>query len=189
MSRLLRRTLPLLALLALARPARAELPGLRDELRHFGNLTLGLSTAGSGTAICGELSPWHRIGIQACGNGAGFLHQQDQPEIAHFLAKAGLGRWRLHKGELEARAGLGFAELQLGADEPGFDFDGVGAQGHSTSGPETAASLRGLWPMAAGFEVVAEVSGYLAWFRHAGTLVRPQARWQPSATFSLGVGF
>ncbi len=38
--------------------------------------------------VCGELSPFKRVGIEACGNGSGVLHQSDGPDVAHFRLRA-----------------------------------------------------------------------------------------------------
>ncbi len=136
-----------------------------------------------------EVAPAPQVGIEACGTGAGFLHHDPEPEIAHFRANWRLASLRSALGWLSPGLSFGFAELQIGEDGSGFDFSGSGDTGVETAGPEAGASLRSLTPVYGGFELISEVRVGLAYFPHAGELARPQAQVQPTGSFTLGFGF
>jgi hypothetical protein len=157
--------------------------------RNYGNLRVGASTSSRRPSLRLELSPLEMLSIEGCGTGSGFLHHEPEPEIAHFRSWLKLTSWKTEIGWLQPRIGAGFAELQVGEDGSGFSFSGVGPTGVETAGPEVGASLRLLVPLVGGTELVGEVGMSAAWFRYAPRLVRPQASFQPSASFSLGVGF
>ena len=164
------------------RAARAE---NRINLRVGGAST---DTTGVPT-ICMEVRAVARLSVEGCGTGSGFLHSQSGGEMAHFRAKwqvlgrvAGGGKLRLH-------GGLGFAELQLDADRPGFDFGSPRGSRIETAGPEGSLSLSWLRPMGAGWELIANTTGGLAWLPYAHELSAPQDRAQPFVSFELGVGW
>lgn len=159
-------------------------------LRHVGNLRIGSASglADGRPELCLELSPWQPIALEACGNGAGFLHREYRPELAHFRARWRLLQWTLPGATLEPQLGAGFAELQIGEDAPGFAFGRV-AGGTATAGPEAMAALRALWPVGGGFELLADLSGGAAWLPAAGQLAVAQSVFHPFASFSIGVGF
>jgi hypothetical protein len=164
------------------RAARAE---NRINLRVGGAST---DTTGVPT-ICMEVRAVARLSVEGCGTGSGFLHSQSGGEMAHFRAKwqvlgrvAGGGKLRLH-------GGVGFAELQLDADRPGFDFGSPRGSRIETAGPEGSLSLSWLRPMGAGWELIANTTGGLAWLPYADELAAPQDRAQPFVSFELGVGW
>lgn len=157
--------------------------------RNYVNLTMGGSTGTEGPVICAEVAPLAMLAVAACGNGSGVLYDRGSPEIAHFRATLTPVSWQLREVWFQPRLSLGIAEMQVGVDAAGFDFGGAGPTGMETAGPEAGAALRGLWPVYKGLEVVSELSLGLAYFSSARELVRPQSTWQPSATFTLGVGF
>lgn len=181
--------------------ARAQEPVLEDRAEEPAtgvtggenrvNLRLGgASTDTTGVpTICMEVRAVARLSIEGCGTGSGFLHDQSGGEMAHFRAKwqvlgrvAGGGALRLH-------GGLGFAELQLDADRPGFEFGTPRGDRIETAGPEGSLSLSWLRPMGAGWELIANATGGLAWLPHAHELVTPQERAQPFVSFEIGVGW
>jgi hypothetical protein len=157
--------------------------------RNYGNLRIGASTSSRRPTLCLELSPVDLLGVEACGNGSGFLHHEAEPELAHFRAHFKLTSWKTPLGWLQPRLSAGFAELQVGEDGSGFDFTGTGPTGVETAGPEVGASLRALFPVGLGVELVGELGLSAAYFRYAPELLRPQATLQPNASFTLGVGF
>lgn len=142
-------------------PARAEQAAATAESarevapRNYGNLRIGASTSSHRPTLCLELSPLELLSVEACGNGSGFLHHEEAPELAHFRAHFTLASWKTPLGWLQPRLSAGFAELQVGEDGSGFHFGGTGP-----SGVETAPRL-----------------------------LQPQAAFQPTASFTLGVGF
>ena len=103
--------------------------------------------------------------------------------------KASLTSWRTRFGWFQPRLSAGFAELQVGEDSSGFDFGGSGPTGVETAGPEAGASIRALLPISSGFEFVGELGFSAAYFSAAPQLIKPQARFQPSASLTFGVGF
>jgi hypothetical protein len=160
-----------------------------DAPRNYGNFRVGASLSARRPTLCLELSPLDRISVEGCGTGSGFLHQDPEPEIAHFRAHFRLTSWKAPIGWLQPRLSAGFAELQVGEDSSGFHFNGTGPTGVETAGPEVGASLRALLPVYSGLELVGELGLNVAWFRHAPQLLRPQSAWQPGASLSFGVGF
>ncbi len=164
---------------------------LGAPVRSYANFRLGASsTTGSGRpSMCLELGPLAWLSVDACGTGSGFLHHEDSPEVAHFLAKVRVAKLRARGAILEPHLNVGFAELQVGEDSPGFDFRGTGPDEVETAGAEFGTSLRLLSPLGRRLEMVGELSVSLAYLPHAPELARPQDAWQPMAAVSAGVGF
>ena len=161
-----------------------------ERPRHLANLRLGASTAGGERPeVCMELSPLPFLAVEGCGSGAGFLHQDTSPEMAHFRAKGRLASWKMQGMWLEPQVSAGFAELQLGKDESGFHFSSAGPSGVATAGPEVGASLRVLLPLANGVELVGDAQLNAAWMAHAPELQEPKRAFQPSASVTMGVGW
>lgn len=157
--------------------------------RDFVNLRLGASTGSRRMEMCLEVSPLEAWSLEACGTGSEILHHENSPELAHFRGKYSLTNWKTEIGWLQPRVGLGFTELQLGQDDPGFQFLGVGPRGVETAGPEASFGIRGLHPLLGGFELVGELSFSMAWLRYAPLLATPQAEFQPAVSLTLGGGF
>jgi len=161
-------------------------PTSRVEFR----LGAAQDAVGAGVEMCLQVSPIKRLAIESCGTAAGFLFAHaDRPDLAHFRVRlfgrtfAGLGGW------LEPVVHLGFAELEIGEDAPGFVFNGVGANGNETAGPEAGMALRWRRKLAGAFAWQAELNGNLAYFAYADRLVSPQPIWLPSLSLTVGVGW
>lgn len=157
--------------------------------RTFLDLRLGATSTETWTQVCAAGYPLEMLALEACGNGSGFLHQEPAPEIAHFRGKVRLLQQRLGPVYLEPWLGLGFAELQVGADAPGFDFFGTGPTDVETAGAEAGGALRAVLPLGAGFEVIGNVDLSLAYFPRAPDLVRPMSPWQPTLSADVGIGW
>jgi hypothetical protein len=157
--------------------------------RNWVNLRVGAGTSSGKMVLCGEVEPLERLSLEACGTGSELLHQEHPREISHYRMKYRLASWKTEIGWLQPRVGLGFAELQVGEDDVGFDFGGVGPRGTSTSGPEASFGLRALYPLGAGIELVGELNLGAAWFRFAPDLTTPLSAFQPTAAVSFGVGW
>ncbi len=194
------RRLSLLVSLLLALPAAAqtEVAGeARAEAeppapaRNYANLRVGGSTGNSNNRpeICLELSPLEFLAVESCGTGSGLLHSDPLPEIMHLRGKLRLMSFELAWGTLQPLVAAGFAELQVGEDDTGFQFSGTNANRVSTSGPELGLGLRYLRPVSSGFELVGDLGFSMAWLPHAPELVRPADTLQPSVSLSVGVGF
>ncbi len=156
--------------------------------RHF-NLRVGASAVADyeRASICLEVAVWRKLTVEGCGNGSGFLHQGDGGELAHFRAKWGLWEDQVAKGTLVAQAGVGFAELQVGRDDPGFEFgDPTGA---SAAGAEGAFTMQYYAPVGSGFEFIASSAIGMAYIRGADKLPTAPSKNQPFASFELGIGW
>jgi hypothetical protein len=185
-------------LLALPARAQSEVAGeARAKVepsgppRHYGNLRVGASTANGNRRpeLCLELAPLEFLSIEGCGTGSGFLHRDPLPEVAHFRSKLRLMSFTTSLGIFQPLVSAGFAELQVGEDEAGFQFGGTDERRGSTAGPELGLGLRYLRPLSPDFELVGDLSLGMAWLKHAPELARPADTWLPSASVSIGVGF
>lgn len=179
---------------ATATSAQEAIPTMEtrvEEIRNYVNMRGGATTGSSNRRpeLCLEVSPIALLSVEACGTGSGFLHTDPEPEIAHFRAKATFFSKRLSFGVIDARGGLGFAELQIGEDGPGFDFGGTGPNRTETAGPEAGVFLRAMLPVAVGIELVAELSLGAAYFAHAPNLIQPMRPLQALAALNVGIGF
>lgn len=199
--------LSLALVLALAPPSLAS-PGAAargDELEHvvrdtapstgaepartYLSFRVGAATASPRPQLCLEVTPLELLGVEACGSGGGFLHNEPGTDISHFRGKVRLAAVDVEGAQLEPWLAAGFAELQVAGDVPGFDFNGTSAGAVSTAGPDVGASVRALLPLGGGFEIVGEAGVGIAFFSHARSLVIPQDPLQPQAQINLGVGF
>lgn len=167
----------------------ADAPGPASGWVQFRVGATTTAIDGARPNLCVELAAGGRLSVEGCGNGSGFLFADPQPELAHFRAKWRLGSWTLAGGMLEARAGAGFAELQVAADAPGFSFGRASDDGAATAGPEGSAFLRWSLPLGRGFEGLVEAAVAAAWLAGAPALVRPAGAFQPSALVTVGAGF
>lgn len=185
----------LAAQMAQAQPWEPVDDGSEDEevlerSKNRVNLRIGTaSTDDNGRpTICLEVRAVSRLSIEGCGTGTGFLHSEAGGELAHFRAKWAIYRRTVQRGALQTQLGLGLAELQLDADEPGFVLD-PDENGIEAIGPEASIAVQWLRPMGKGWELVLNTSAGLAWIPGAGDLVEPQDSLQPFVGFDVGVGF
>lgn len=161
--------------------------------RTYGNLRIGASSVDENghPELCGEVAPLAWISVEGCGTGAGMFHHDARKEMSHYRANVRVVSAPLDSGVawIEPRVGVGFSELQVGEDKPGFHFAGTGDRHVETAGPEISGDVRLLVPMRYGFELLADVTAGAAWFPHAPELLAPMGPVQPFLTFGLGVGF
>jgi len=192
------RPVALLALLfplsATAEPAvtrRLEPEAPREEVRNWGNLRVGGALgAGEGRPeLCGEFAPLAFLAVEACGTGAGILHDDPIDQAMHVRAKLRLLRFAAGEILLEPLVGAGLIELQLGEDDPGFRFGDTGPRGVETAGVEVMGGLRALFSLGAGFELIGELSGGVGYTPHAPELIRPMTRTPVFGALTVGVGF
>ena len=197
-------TLALLLVLATASPARGEpdrgesdrgepapaSEGSDDSSTNYVNLRVGDSTVGTDYAvICIEATPWWRLSIESCGTGAGLFRDLRTTDVAHFRAKWQVLARPLAHGSVRMRLGVGFAELEVADDDPGFRFGGVGDDAAETAGPEATASIQYLAPLGRGVEAIVNVTAGMAWLPHAPDLVVPQDEWLPFVGLEVGAGW
>lgn len=166
-------------------PADAPAP-----ISHRINLRAGLASSDTvgRPAICLEVVAIWQVSVEGCGTGSGILHDDVGRQIAHFRANIPITTTTRWGGRFALRGGLGFAELEIGDDKPGFDF-GEADTPASVAGPDAGLSVQWLRPVGAGIELVANASGGVAWFAGAEDLVVPQRELQPYVAFELGVGW
>lgn len=169
-------------------PGTATIPPTPNRL----NLRLGNATSDSTgrPTICVDVRVWAGLGVESCGTGQGIIHDQDGKEMAHFRATWSILERGTEHGTGRLRGGIGWAELQVGEDHPGFHFgDPDPTDRGSVAGPE--AALQGQWlvPLGKGVEAIASFTAGLAIFSDAEKLVVPQQNVQPFASVEVGVGW
>lgn len=160
-------------------------------LEQVVNFRGGVSTANEGSrpTMCLEVIPWGPLSMEACGTGAGILHSEPGAEMAHFRAKWTAVHWKLQSSNLKIQPALGFAELQLTADNPGFNFGRPDEGAIELAGPEASMSFQWQTPLFAGMELVGDLNMGLGWFQFAPKLAEPQSQLQPFIDLTVGLGW
>jgi hypothetical protein len=139
--------------------------------------------------LCLDVNIVFGFGAEACGTGAQLLHDDPGQEMSHYRINYTVIERSLWKGTLHARGGLGFSEMQVGRDDPGFVFGGTQRDGGSTSGPEAALSAQWLLPMYKGLDFVVTGTAGLAYFAHASELATTKSEVQSFASIEAGIGW
>ena len=157
------------------------------------NLRIGATAPAAGfrPTLCAEVAPLPFFSTELCGNGSGFLHADGQGDLAHFRTKLRAPFFDVGAGfSISPQLGVGFAELEVGADGPGFVFGApTTSSPGSVAGPEAMLGLQARYALPFGFDALGNLSLGAAYFHYAPELVRPQARVQPFAGVELGVGW
>lgn len=155
------------------------------------NLRIGFDSSNDDgrATVCADINIALGFGIEACGTGNQVWHNDSGEELSHYRVNYSFAERSLWEGTLHVRGGLGFAEMQVGKDSPGFVFGGTGADRASTSGPEGALSAQWLLPMYKGFDFVVTATGGLAYFAHAGELATTKSSVQSFVSIEAGVGW
>lgn len=142
--------------------------------------------------ICAEGSPLAWLSVEGCGTGSGFLHHDDAPDMAHFRARARV----LEVGEGRASAsllgGLGFAEVQRGADAAGFKFgEARAADQVEGAGPEASVGIKGRYWVDPGARTYlsADLTTGAAIIASAPTVIGSGGPVVPFAAITVGYGF
>jgi hypothetical protein len=156
------------------------------------NLRLGSATtdATGRPTICLDVRIWRGLGVESCGTGQGIIHDDPGSQMAHFRATWSVLEKPTSKGTARLRGGVGFAELQVGLDHPGFRFgEPDSVDRGSVAGPEAAVQGQFLVPLAKGVEAVASFTAGIAMFANADKLITPQDNVQPFVSAEIGVGW
>lgn len=155
------------------------------------NLRMGFaSTDQNGhPTICMDVNIIYGFGVESCGTGQAILHDDYGQEMAHFRVNYSFADRSLWKGTLHARGGVGFAELQVGKDNPGFVFGAPDQDRGSVSGPEAALSAQWLLPMYKGLDFVVTGTTGVAYFAHAPELATTKSELQGFASIEAGIGW
>jgi hypothetical protein len=172
-----------------AEEMRADVEAPEPEpARTYVDLRVGASSGNRNgkPEICLEGTPLAFLSLEACGTGAGILHESRDPEMAHFRAKIRPFQWVAGEFTFDVLFGVGIAEYQIDRDAPGFRFTDTGKDRVETAGPELSGHLRVLLPIVFGIEAIADLAVGAAYLRHAPDLVVPASQFQP--TISLGIG-
>lgn len=139
--------------------------------------------------LCLDVNVAFGFGVETCGTGAQVLHNDPGQEMSHYRINYTMLERNLWKGTLHARGGLGFSEMQVGKDDPGFVFGGTNRDKGSTSGPEAALSAQWLLPMYKGLDFVVTGTAGLAYFAHAEDLASTKSDVQGFASIEAGIGW
>ncbi|MEO0606178.1 MAG: hypothetical protein AAF211_32415 [Myxococcota bacterium] len=106
----------------------------------------GGGATGVGGTLCGQISPLRYVAIEACGSGGGFLFPDASSELVHFRAEAHIPLMSQGALDLALEPGVGFAELEAGADAPGFRFGPARSPDQREgAGPAASLALKGRW--------------------------------------------
>lgn len=155
------------------------------------NLRVGRATAdlNGRPTICMDVKIALGFDIEACGTGAQLIHDDYGQEMSHYRVNYAVANRSLWKGTLYARGGLGFAEMQVGKDNPGFVFGEPDQDRGSVSGPEAAVSAQWLLPLYKGLDFVVTGTAGMAYFAHADKLATTKSDVQGFASIEAGIGW
>ena len=152
----------------------------------------GVTTHGdAGATLCGEVSPWRYLALESCGSGAGFWDDRRAvTEMVHFRLEGRVPVWSSGGAELSVEPGLGFAEIEQGADAPGFRFGAATTPDQREgAGPEAAVGLKArVWPHPR-FFATTELSAGAAWVPSAPTVSGQGSPLVPFLLWTVGGGF
>src|SRR5438045_6216497 len=149
-----------LALLALAVPAVAHADGeamqpgsgsgdSAGSTSNRINIRVGTATSDSTNrpTICLDVRIAGGFGAESCGTGQGIIHDQPGTELAHFRGTWSFFSRHTTTGTARLRGGVGWAELQVGVDHPGFHFGSPDpTEKGSVAGPDGSLQAQCLVP-------------------------------------------
>ena len=143
--------------------------------------------------LCAELTPLAWVSVEACGTGAGFLHQDPNArDMAHFRARFRAAKAQMGRFTTDLLLGAGFAEIQTTADQPGFLFGNARSEDQvEAAGPEASASLKGrFWVDRGGRTyLTADLNAGAAVIPAAPTVIGRGGPIVPFAALTVGYGF
>ena len=169
----------------------AATPSEHAPITNRVNVRLGKSSSDTDgrPSICVDVRVFWRFGVETCGTGQGIIHEDPGQEMMHVRANYTIADRSLWKGTLNARGGVGFAELQIGPDDPGFAFGHAATNGNSTAGPEAAFSAQWLLPLYKKIDFVMTATAGLAYFTGAPELSITKTELQGFASLEAGIGW
>ncbi len=139
--------------------------------------------------ICLDVRVVAGLAVEGCGTGQGVIHDEPGEEMAHFRATYAILDRALGRGVLRARGGLGFAEMQIGVDHPGFRFGDPDRERGSVAGPEASVSAQWLAPLHFGVDFVLTATAGLAYFAGAAQLAPSKSELQGFGSVEAGIGW
>lgn len=151
----------------------------------------GLSNVGPADRpyICAEVKPLERFSFEACGNGAGILHQANVPDLAHFRGRGTVWQHERERWSGHGVIGVGLAEIQRTADRPGFALTDEGPGAIEAAGPEISASAQGRYWMDERAYVVMDANVGVAWIPGAPSVIGRGGPVMPFLLVTAGLGF
>lgn len=166
-------------------------PSDRGPITNRVNVRVGTASSDQNgrPTICVDVRIVARFGVETCGTGQALLHDEVGAEMAHFRATYSIADRSLWKGTVHLRGGLGFAEMQVGVDHPGFQFGQPDADRGSVAGPEASFSVQWLLPLYKDLDFVVTGTAGLAYFSGADALVTPRSELQGFASIEAGIGW
>ncbi len=155
------------------------------------NLRVGASSSelNGRPTICMDVKIALGFDVESCGTGQAIIHNDPGQEMAHFRVNYAWLSRSVGKGTLLGRAGVGFAEMQVGKDNPGFVFGKPDADRGSLAGPETSLSAQWLVPMYKSLDFVVTGTAGVAYFANAKQLVIGQNEVQGFVSIDAGLGW
>jgi hypothetical protein len=184
----------LVAIAALAQGPGPETITRRPVAGHaVFDLRAGIQTISlQNVYLCAEGSPTAWLSFEACGNGAGILHQAPVSDIAHFRSRIRAASGSIGRLDTDLLVGVGFAEVQTTADRPGFKFGQArSADQIEAAGAEASIALKGrYWADRGGRTYVsADLNAGAAVIPAAPTVMGSQGPLVPFAALTVGLGF
>ena len=163
---------------------------VEPALASHANFRMGFSSATSNgrPTICLEGVILSAFALETCGTGYGFVHREAGTDFVHFRGKWNAFTQPLSQSIIKAQLGVGFAEIQIAADEAGFQFGGTG-NGVETAGPEASLSLQWMRRIETHTELVLDINVGSAYFHYGPDLLVPQPQIFPFFELSCGVGW
>lgn len=155
------------------------------------NLRVGASSSelNGRPTICMDVKIALGFDVESCGTGQAIIHNDPGQEMAHFRVNYALLSRGVGRGTLLGRAGIGFAEMQVGKDNPGFVFGRPDGDRGSLAGPETSVSAQWLVPMYKSLDFVVTGTAGVAYFANAKQLVIGQNEVQGFVSIDAGLGW
>lgn len=139
--------------------------------------------------VCGEVSPFRRFSIEACGNGSGVLHQSDGPDVAHFRVRSVVFAAQGKRMDGSVVVGAGFTEVQRATDKPGFRFGSASVDQVEAAGPEASLGFKGRYWVTDRNYVTADAVAGSAYVPGAPNVMGWSSPVVPFVSFTMGVGF
>jgi hypothetical protein len=139
--------------------------------------------------VCGELTPFKRVGIEACGNGSGVLHQSDGPDVAHFRLRGAPLAFEDGRTHGMVMVGVGFTEVQRSADRPGFRFGAASEDQVEAAGPEVSVGIKGRYWVSPHSHIAVDLVAGTAYIPGAPTVMGWASPVVPFVSLSTGMGF
>lgn len=176
---------------ALAQEAVQAEGFVRRELagRPILELRGGVQTRGlDRPTLCVEGAPLRWLALEACGNGAGIVHQQPTGDMLHVRAKGTFAQAGRGRSSGALQLGVGMTEVQSTRDAPGFVFEAE-RSAIEAAGGEVSMSAKGRHHLSPGAYVVGDLNIGVAYVPGAPNVFPASGPVLPFASVTVGLGF